>query len=131
MAIDINFENHFRGVLMQADGALSASDLIGVMEQIGKLDSYGKVEYQILDLSNCFQVDVDVPSIRFLTHLSEGAASKSGGLKLAIVKKEALTEDFSTTLARFNRSQSLQIKICLDMATARSWISQADLEIMA
>ena len=130
MALEINFENNFRGALVQVQDSLSGADLVEAIDQVFKLDGRNKLEYQILDFSNGFHIDFDTPTIRYLAHLCQSMANKNGSFRLAIVGEAPKIKQLYDSLIGFARNPNLHIESCRDMGTARSWISQADLEIM-
>jgi hypothetical protein len=130
MAIELNFENNYRGVVLIAGGELSGDDLLGISEEVYGADALGKLEYQILDISSIDRIDINLPTIQQLAQMDVAAAEKNGGMKIAVVVKSGFLEALTETWARYSHSPYLQTKICADMATARSWISQTDLELM-
>jgi len=88
------------------------------------------VRYQIVDLSGVDATDIEIPTLRYIAELDRQAANKNPGLKIAVIVKPGTLEEFADVWQNFNRCPNLQTKICLDMATARSWIAQTDLEFI-
>lgn len=127
MSIEVNFENNHKGIVMRALDTLTGNDLIEVTKHIYSLDAIGKVEYQILDLTEVDRVDVDLPTIRFLAHLDQAAATINQGMYIAVVVRSGLLEALSETWAEYSRSPFLYTKICKNMEAARNWVSQANL----
>ena len=128
MAFDINFENNYRGVLFQAYGHLTGEDFLEISNTVYNFDQSRKVEYQIMDLTEVEEVDVELSDLESLAALDSDAGARKPGMKIAVVVPPGKIEELTYVWAELCEGSGLEIQVCRDMTTARSWISQSVLE---
>ena len=123
MPVELHFENNGSGALLIARDYMAKGELLEANAKMYEVDTEGRLQYQIVDLTQLEQEELSVENFQKLVAMDKQAASDHDGLKVAVVVKRGLLEAISEVYSQKANDENLHTKLFETVADAREWIS--------
>jgi len=132
MPLSVEFEQDGLGVLVTPTGEMDTARFAQQNTGFYTSEILEKLRYQIVDLREVENVDIDLVSIQKLAETDKAVAQIIPGLKIAIVVNAGVMEGIAQIYQRYAKQDNLKTQVFHSLPAARAWVADCvDLEASA